>query len=139
MTTREENNRHIIRQVFAEAFNHKNMALLDTLFSPLFSDQSTPGQPPGPQGVKAYFAQVHAGFPDMQITIEDLIAEQDRVVARTVWRGTHLGPYDGVEPTGKRVARTMIQIFRLENGKILEEWNEGPDLSTLPGCPKEQP
>ncbi len=75
----------------------------------------------------------------MQITIEDLIAEQDRVVARTAWHGTHLGIYEGVEPTGKRVARTMIQIFRLENGKILEEWNEGPDLSTLPGCPKEQP
>ena len=125
---REESNKQIIRQVFEEAFNHRNTALIDVLFSSHFIDQSTPDQSPGQQGVKEYFAQVHTGFPDMQVIIEDLIAEREKVVVRTTWRGTHLGKFSGVEPTGKQVTRTMIQIFRLADGKILEEWNEESNL-----------
>lgn len=124
----EESNKQIIRQVFEEAFNHKNMELIDVLFSPHFTDQSTPDQLAGPQGVKEYFAQLHTSFPDMLVTIEDLIAEGEKVVVRTTWRGTHLGKLADIEPTGKQVTGTMIQIFRVVNGKILEEWNEGSDL-----------
>ena len=124
----EESNKQIIRQVFEEAFNHKNMGLIDVLFSPHFIDQSTPDQPAGPQGVKEYFAQVHTSFPDMQVTIEDLIAEGEKVVVRTTWCGTHPGKLADVESTGKQVTGTMIQIFRVVDGKIVEEWNEGSDL-----------
>jgi predicted ester cyclase len=125
---REESNKQIIRQVFEEAFNHKNIELIDILFSLHFIDQSTPDQPTGPQGVKEYFAQVHTIFPDMQVTIDDLIAEGEKVVVRTRWSGTHMDKLADVEPTGKQVTRTMIQIFRVVDGKILEEWNEGSDL-----------
>lgn len=124
----EESNKQIVRQVFEEAFNHKNTELIDVLFSPHFIDQSTPDQPAGPQGVKEYFAEVHTIFPDMQVAIEDLIAEGEKVVVRTTWRGTHLGKLADVEPTGKQVTGTMIQIFRVVDSKILEEWNEGSDL-----------
>jgi predicted ester cyclase len=124
----EESNKQIIRQVFEEAFNHKNTELIDVLFSPHFIDQSTPDQPAGPQGVKEYFAQVHTSFPDMQVTIEDLLAEGEKVVVRTTWRGTRQDKQASVEPTGKQVTGTMIQIFRIVDGKILEEWNEGSDL-----------
>jgi predicted ester cyclase len=123
-----ESNKQIIRQVFEEAFNQKNMELIDVLFSTHFVDQSTPDQPAGPQGVKEYFAQVHASFPDMQVIIEDLIAEGEKVVVRTTWHGTHQGKLADVEPTGKQVTGTMIQIFRVVDNKILEEWNEGSDL-----------
>ena len=123
-----EDNKALIRLVFEEAFNRGNLAIVDQIFSPRFVDLSTPDQPIGPQGVKDYFAMIRTGFPDMQIAIDVLIAEGDRVALRTVWRGTHLGEYEGVAATGKQVVRTMIQIFRIAGGKIAEEWNEGGSL-----------
>jgi len=122
-----EENKALIRLVF-EAFNRGNLAIVDDIFSPRFVDLSTPDQPIGPQGVKDYFTMVRTGFPDIQVVIDVLIAEGDRVALRTVWRGTHLGEYEGVAATGKQVVRTMIQIFRIADGKIAEEWNAGGSL-----------
>ena len=123
-----EENKALIRLVFEEAFNRGNLAIVDAVFSSHFVDLSTPDQPIGPRGVKDYFAMIRTGFPDMQVAIDVLIAEADRVALRTAWRGTHLGEYEGVATTGKRVVRTMIQIFRIVDGKIAEEWNEGGGL-----------
>ena len=122
-----EENKALIRILF-EAFNRGNLAIVDEVFSPHFVDHSTPDQTIGPQGVKDYFAMVHTGFPDMQVAIDVLIAEGDSLAVRTVWRGTHLGEYEGVAATSKQVVRTMIQIFRIADGKIVEEWNEGGGL-----------
>jgi|SRR5579884_420783 steroid delta-isomerase-like uncharacterized protein len=124
-------NKALIRRVFDEALNAGNLSLLDRLFADDFVDNATPEQRTGPQGVKDYFRAVRTGFPDMRVTIDDLLAEDDKVVVRTTWRGTHLGPYEGIAPTGKTVTRTMIQIFRVANGKIQEEWSEGGSLSEL--------
>jgi steroid delta-isomerase-like uncharacterized protein len=127
MSTAE--NKALIRRVFDEALNAGELSLLDQLFADDFVDNATPEQRPGPRGVKDYFRAVRTGFPDMRVTIDDLLAEGDKVVVRTTWRGTHLGPYEGIAPTGKTVARTMIQIFRVADGKIQEEWSEGGSLS----------
>jgi predicted ester cyclase len=123
-----EENKALIRRVFNEALNTGNLSVIDELFAPTFVDNATPEQVAGPIGVKDYFQAVRSGFPDMHVSIEDLIAEGDKVVVRTIWRGTHSGAYEGIAPTGKPVARTMIQIFRIANGKICEEWNEGMGL-----------
>lgn len=123
-----EENKAIVRLVFEEALNRGNLDIIDALFAADFVDRSTPDQTPGPGGVKDYFTAVRSGFPDMHVTIDDLIAEGARVVVRTTWRGTHTGIYEGVSPTGQQVARTMIQIFTVANGKIVEEWNEGGSL-----------
>ena len=122
-----EDNKAIIRLLF-EAFNRENLAIVDEVFSPHFVDHSTPDQPVGPQGVKDYFMSIHTGFPDMHVAVDALIAEGDQVAVRTIWRGTHLGEYEGVAATGGQVMRTLIQIFRIEDGKIVEEWNEGGGL-----------
>lgn len=124
----ESENAEMIRLVFEEALNKGHLVVINEAFSSQFVDHSTPEQIAGPRGVKAYFEQVHRGFPDMHVTIEDLIVSGDRVVVRTTWQGTHLGVYEGIEPTGKRMKRTMIQIFRVSEGKIQEEWNEGAGL-----------
>ncbi len=124
----EENNKFLIRQMYEEAINHGNIELVDTLFSSSFVDHSTLDQVTGPQGVKDYFAQVREGFPDIHVTLDDLIAVNDTVVVRTTWRGTHQGVYEGTGPTGKQAIRTMIQIFRIVDNKITEEWNEGRGL-----------
>ena len=123
-----EANKAIIRTLYEKAFNEGQVALVDELFSPHFVDHSTPEQETGSAGVKAYVEQVRRGFPDIHVTIEDILAEGERVAVRTTWRGTHMGDYEGVEATGRYVERTMLQIFRVYDGKIVEEWNEGAGL-----------
>ena len=127
---RTEENKALIRLVFEKALNRGHLAIVDEVFSSHFVDHSTPGQVAGPEGVKAYFEQVLRGFPDIHVTIEDMIAESDKVAVRTTWQGTHSGIYEGVESTGKLAKRTLVQIFRLSDGKIQEEWNEGEGLLT---------
>src|SRR5947209_5699530 len=123
-----EEHQALIRRLFDEGFNRGNPSVVDAVFHSHFIDHSTPDQPPGIQGVKDYIAMVRAGFPDIAVTIEDLVAAEDRVVVRTTWRGTHQGTYEGLPPTGRQVTRTMIQIFRVADGKLVEEWSEGEGL-----------
>ena len=118
----------LIHRLYEEAFNRGDMSVVDELFSPTFRDLSTPDQPAGIEGVKSYITAVRTGFPNIHVTIEDLIAEEDNIAVRTVWHGTHLGTYDGVAPTDKHVTRTMIQLFHIVNGKIAQEWVEGTSL-----------
>ncbi|MFL5700011.1 MAG: ester cyclase [Ktedonobacteraceae bacterium] len=123
-----EANKALMRRLFEEGFHSGKLAVVDEIFHPNFVDRSTPEQPPGTEGVKDYISMVRTGFPDISITIEDLVAEEERVVVRTTWRGTHLGEYEGIAPTGKQVRRSMIQIFHVKDGKLLEEWSEGESL-----------
>lgn len=129
MSTAE--NKALIRRVFDEALNAGNLSLLDQLFASDFVDNATPEQLPGPQGVRDYFQSVRTGFPNMHVTIDDLLADDDKVMVRTTWGGTHQGTYEDIAATGKAITRTMIQIFRVANGKIQEEWSEGGSLSEL--------
>ena len=124
-----EANKALMRRLFEEGFHSGKLAVVDEIFHPNFVDRSTPEQPPGTEGVKDYISTVRTGFPDISITIEDLVAEEEKVVVRTTWRGTHLGEYEGIAPTGKQVTRSMIQIFHVKDGKLLEEWSEGESLS----------
>jgi len=117
-----------MQRLYEEAFNQGNLSVVDELFSPTFRDLSTPAQSPGVAGVKSYIAAVREGFPDIHVTIEDMIVEADKIAVRTKWHGTHLGMYEGIAPTGKHVTRTMIQLFSLVNGKIAHEWVEGIGL-----------
>jgi steroid delta-isomerase-like uncharacterized protein len=73
---------------------------------------------------------MRAGFPDIQWTLEELIAEGDKVAARFTMRGTHNGPFFGVPPTGKKIAVKAMNFYRITNGKIVEEHGQ-PDLLGL--------
>jgi steroid delta-isomerase-like uncharacterized protein len=118
----------LMHRLYEEAFNRGDMSVVDELFSPAFRDNSTHDQPPGIEGVKSYIMAVRTGFPDIHVTIEDMIAEEHKIAVRTVWHGTHLGIYEGIAPTGKHVTRTMIQLFHIVNGKIAQEWVEETGL-----------
>ena len=74
------------------------------------------------QKLKEVFAKLHRAFPDLQVTVEDLIAEGDRVVGRNSVTGTHCGEYMGLPPTGKSVTYDEIFIFRLAGGRVAETW-----------------
>jgi predicted ester cyclase len=81
-----------------------------------------PGDATGAQVLKHVWAVLLAAFPDLQLNVEDLIGEDDKVVARIVVTGTHRGEYMGVEPTGKSIAYDEIFIFRFANGRVVETW-----------------
>ncbi len=76
---------------------------------------------------KETFAEAREGFPDLSITVEDVMAEGDRVAARVTMRGTHQGAFQGIAPTGKRVEVRAIDMFRISGGKIVEHWGHADD------------
>jgi hypothetical protein len=81
-----------------------------------------PVEATGAQALKEVFARLHRAFPDLHITVEDLIEEGDKVVGRNTVTGTHQGEYMGLPPTGKSVTYKEIFIIRFVNGRIAETW-----------------
>ena len=81
-----------------------------------------PGQEPGLEGYKRRYLTLRAALPDVSITIDDMLAEGDRVVARVAIEGTHLGPFLGHPPSGRMVRMTAINVYRVANGRIVERW-----------------
>jgi steroid delta-isomerase-like uncharacterized protein len=100
-----------------------NNAVFDELLDPTINlHGAPPGLPAGMEGFKLLAGMFRTAFPDYKDTVEDLIAEGDKVVARWSFRGTHQGDFQGVPPTGKEAAITGISVFRLINGKITDDW-----------------
>jgi predicted ester cyclase len=136
-----EANKAVIQQLF-DRFNARDIAGISQLFSPdVIDHDAQPGQPPGLLGVAASFGGLVAGFPDMQVSIQHLIAEGDLVVDHILGLGTNTGSFAGLPPTGKPVALEAIHISRIENGKITELWHIEDmvalmaQLGVIPGAP----
>ena len=119
-----EDNKNIVRR-YQDAYNTANYAALAEVVA---TDVHTPnivtGMPPGLEGAISVHQTTLLGMPDYLTTIEDLIAEGDKVVARVTMTGTHTGDFWGVPPTGRRVHLTAIYIVRIAGGKIVEHWGE---------------
>lgn len=84
----------------------------------------------GPTGYLAIIATMRGGFPDIQWTLEEMIAEEDKVAARFTMRGTHDGAFFGVPPTGEKIAVQAMNFYRLADGQIVGERGQ-PDLLGL--------
>jgi steroid delta-isomerase-like uncharacterized protein len=118
-----EENKALIRRFYEEVFNNKNPVALDDFYAPDHLDHTLPpGLPVGPEGTRQAIAMMLEGFPDLQVTIEDMIAEGDKVVTRFTTHGTQRGQLGGIPPTGKQVAVSTIEITRIADGKIVEDW-----------------
>src|SRR6266516_2389300 len=120
-----EDNKALSRRLFQEFWDQKNLAVADELLAANHVDHtpgSPPGLPPGPEGLKQFAAVYFTAFPDLRITIDDLVAEGDKVVTRWTTRATHQGDLMGIPPTGKQVTITGITIDRIAGGKIAETW-----------------
>jgi steroid delta-isomerase-like uncharacterized protein len=92
-----------------------------------------PGRPEpmrGPAGYLAIIAMMRSGFPDIQWTLEEMIAEDDRIAARFTMRGTHKGTFFGVPPTGNTIQVQAMNFYRLSNEQLVEEYGQ-PDLLAL--------
>jgi predicted ester cyclase len=98
-------------------------AFVELLDANVVDHSRPPGIAPGSEGVRQQFDGFRAAFPDFRATILDQIEEGDKVVTRKVFTGTHLGPMQGIPPTGRKVEILVIDIVRVADGRIVEHWN----------------
>jgi len=126
-----EENKKTVRR-YQEIYNSND---LDSLREVVSENLRTPkimsGIPTGMEGAKVAHRIMLAGFPDYQTMIDDLIAEDDKVVARITMSGTNTGSFMGMPATGKHVSFTGIYMARIANGKIVEHWGEEDGVGLL--------
>jgi len=113
-----EQNKAIARRSIEELWNGRNAEVIDELFA---EDYLSPDRTSRRAWKEAAIAILAGAPPDLHITIEDQIAEGDKVVTRWTWSFTHTVPFLGAAPTGKHISWTGISIYRLESGKIVED------------------
>ena len=124
MSTREASNKTIVRRIFEEGFNQNKPAVWDELIGPNYVNHNFPAPAPGIEGFKMVVGMFLAGFPDLRITLDDVLAEGDRVATRGTFTGTHRGEFNGIPATGKSVKVPYIDIWRIdpERGQAVENW-----------------
>jgi predicted ester cyclase len=121
--TAPDANKALIRHVFEKVIPAGDQAAMRELVDPAWIDHDPlPGQPGGLQGAEYVVSTMHGAHPDLRFSIEDLVAEGDRVTIRWTMRGTRTGPMFGRPPTGEPVELAAIVIFRIAAGKIAERW-----------------
>lgn len=126
-----ETNKALIRRYVEQVPNGGNLNAIDDFCSADYKRYlSAAAAPINAAGNKQRLAGLRAVFPDLKITIDDMFAEGDRVVYRGTARGTQQVAFMGISPSGKPVAVAVVEIFRIENGKIAEHWG-GPDTMDL--------
>jgi len=126
----EESNKALVKRYIEETWNKGNTAIIDEVIAPDFI-QHVPGVLQGGAGIKGFFAMLHGAFSNISNTIEDVIAEGDKVVWRSTIRATHTGTFRGLPATGKTVTFSAMNLVRLQDGKIVENWGEQDNLSML--------
>jgi steroid delta-isomerase-like uncharacterized protein len=92
----------------------------------------------GREGLKQRMTMLRTAFPDIHITVEDMVADGDKVATRTTLHGTHKGEYLGIAPTDKMITATGIGIMHIANDKIQDNWLTGTLLQELGGGPKRE-
>jgi len=120
----------IVRRYIEQILNEQRFDLAEEFLAENIKLHGS-GSPSGLEVVKQWLATFATAFPDGYTTIEDMVAEDDRVVARTVFNGTHKAEMQGIPATGKVVNISNITIFRLNNGKIAEGWLVNDNLGMM--------
>ena len=114
-------NKALVRRLVDEAQSKGNLGVVDELLSEDFIDHSPfPGVPPTRDGVKMLFGYLRSVFPDLQVRIDEQVADDDKVVTRKTFEGTHRGEFMGMPSTGRRVSFEVIDILTIRNGRISE-------------------
>ena len=130
----EEENKAIARRALKEIFSGQgNLEVADEIISPNFvgHDPVSSEDSRGPEGVKEFAMMYRNAFPDVQLSVEDQVAEGDMVVTRWIARGTHQGELMGIAPTGNRVTVAGTSVERIVDGKIEETWDNYDALGMM--------
>ena len=125
MSPPTEHHKQLAEQVWEEIWHQGDLTRIDDLFTPDFVRHDPGGRElHGTEQNRQFIGGLRAAFPDLRFTTEDLVAEEDKVVVRYHFQGTHLGDFQGMPPTRKHVTYTGILIYRVADGKIAEQWTE---------------
>jgi steroid delta-isomerase-like uncharacterized protein len=123
--------RDVYRRII-DAISRGDADALDELVAPDIVDHNpVPDQAPGVEGFRQWIAAAKSSFPDLAGTVEDLIAEGDRVAARVTWRATHRGQFLGIPPTGRTVSFSAFHIVRFSRERAAEWWGTADLLSVI--------
>ena len=127
-----EDNKQRVRR-FLDDVTAGNLAALDDIVAPDFKDHQSlpPGIPPTLAGLKAFFQAQQVAFPDWKVTIEDMVADGDRVWDRLKVEGTNTGPFMGLPATGRRVSFEVLDISRFAGGRLVEHWGVADNLGLM--------
>ena len=121
----------LVRRMYEEVWNEGRLDVVDAICASDYVGVGPYGDELGPEAVKRGVAARRSAFPDIRVTIEDMIAEGDRVAARLTFEGTHEGSYQGIAATGKRVRWSGIWMYRVAHGKFVERWHSYDMLGLL--------
>jgi steroid delta-isomerase-like uncharacterized protein len=113
----------LVKQLYEEVWNNGDLSLVDELLSPDFVDYNQPpGAPNGREGYKAGVSMIRTAFPDIKFSLDQILAEDDRLAFRLTGTGTHKGDFLGISPTGKQVSLESMTFVHMDKGKISERW-----------------
>lgn len=120
------------QQRLGELLTNRDIEHLDEVFDTNVVDHDpAPGQKPGVEGIKQFWTEFLTAFPDLALSPETLVADDDNVTVVLKVTGTHTGPLMGIQPTGKAVTVRGIQVGRFENGKLVERWGSTDQLGIM--------
>ena len=125
------NNEQIFRILIEQGFSNGDVSVFDTYTSSDFCEHQHGFDPPNAEGVKKAIHNLHNAFPDFSLTIEDLVVDRDRVWGRMTGRGTHMGQFGPMLPTGRTFEIAVIDIGRFKDGKLIEHWGVPDRLSLM--------
>ena len=128
-----DDNKALARRYYAEVWSRGNTSVLPEIIAPQFihHDPPFPEEARGPSGLERIVSLYRGAFPDLAIPVDALIAEADVVVVRWTARGTHLGPLMGMPPSRKAIQVSGIEVLRIADGKLVEEWTQWDRLALL--------
>ena len=127
-----EENKALVRWEVEEVWHKGNFMIVDEIYAVNFIDHSPlPGTMPDREGIKQFIRIIRDAFPDIKLTIEDLIAEGDKVVERVTATGTHTGEFMGITPTSKQITIPIVTINRFIGNKIVERWSISDQLGMM--------
>jgi steroid delta-isomerase-like uncharacterized protein len=127
-----EDNKALVRRFVDEVQSKGSTDLIDEICSPEFVNHSAPpGLPADREGIKILTTMFKGALPDSYFSVEDMIAEGDKVVTRKTFHGTHEGEFMGIPPSGRPVNVSLIDVVRISDGRVVEHWSVGDNLGMM--------
>ena len=115
-------NEKLVKDMFERAINERDETVFDEFVDPNYMNYDMPMAEPGPSGLRALMGGFFVAFPDMRIVVEQTVGEGDLVCTRGYFEGTHDGDFMGVAATGTKVNVKYMDMWRLSDGKAIENW-----------------
>ena len=119
-------------QEFVNGMNKKDVSFVERLVDPDFVDHDpAPGQAPGLQGIKDLMQMFFTAFPDLHVTVNRLVADEDTVAGAVTTEGTQDGDFMGIPKSGMKISITELHMMRIANGKMVEHWGVGDGMTMM--------